>query len=98
MSPVHPLFKPLLDALSGKSPMTATFHFDTEVRAEFLRDGLQKFAIAHIEVDVEAETEEAACDLAAREILSDLWGRIGSRPSRVEVIRSDITREDAHHG
>src|SRR5688500_14933471 len=97
MSPVHPLFKPLLDALSGREqPVLSMFHFDTEVRAEFMRAGEPKFAIAHLEVDIEAETEEAACDLAARQIMQDLLARVGALPSRVEVIRSDITREDGH--
>jgi hypothetical protein len=93
---VHPIFKPLHDFLAGKDrPMLPTFAFDAEVRCEFTRAGEPKFAIVHCEVAVEAEDEEAACLLAAREILRDVSARIGATPRAVSVLHSHINREEA---
>lgn len=93
MSPVHPLFKPFLAVISGK-PMLPTFRFDVEVQCTFAHEGTSTFAMD--DVMVEAETEEAACDLAAREILREIIARQGRRPTGVTVLRSDIMREDGH--
>jgi hypothetical protein len=46
-------------------------------------------------VAVEAEDEEAACLLAAREILRDVSARIGATPRAVSVLHSHINREEA---
>jgi hypothetical protein len=96
MSTVHPMFQNLLNAVSGKhepEPKPVIFSFDVEARAEF--DGGKRSALVTWHDNVEAMTEDEACDLAAREIFREITARAGSKPTAVTVLKSNVTREEA---